>query len=392
MKTNKKFRPTKVLKVYYKDEVVGILAYAKNKKVAFEYDDEWIKNGFSISPYSLPLKKKVFFPPNWTFDGLFGVFADSLPDEWGNTLVNRILEKQGIEVENLNPLDKLLLVGNSGMGALAYRSEKKKTPEEAALPFEDEVDLDKLAEECDKILGAEEIENVEEIYKLSRHIGGERPKISMRDEETEWIVKFYGNGDTKDSGREEYDYFLCARSCGINMTEKRLFASEEGKGYFGIERFDRTFYRGKIEKCHVITAAALLEADYKVQSIDYHDLMKLTIKLTENNMEDVEDMFKRMCFNVYAHNRNDHAKNFTFIYNEQEGKWNLSPAYDLTYSRSEFGGHTTTVNGNAAEPTDEDILKVGRDAGLPLETCEDIMEEVRSCVQRMLGKFLEGGE
>ena len=134
--------------------------------------------------------------------------------------------------------------------------------------------------------------------------------------------------------------------CGIIMSETRLFPSEKCEGYFGTKRFDRAVDTRGEKKIHMLTAAALLELDFEQPSMDYHGLMKLTKILTNNNEMDLENMFRRMCFNVFAHNRDDHSKNFTFLYDEENDSWRLSPAYDLTYSNTYYGEHTTSVDGN----------------------------------------------
>ena len=135
----------------------------------------------------------------------------------------------------------------------------------------------------------------------------------------------------------------------------------------------------------MLTAAALLELDFEQPSLDYHSLMKLTKILTRDNTEDIENMFRRMCFNVFAHNRDDHSKNFTYLYDEEKDSWRLSPAYDLTYSSTYYGEHTTTVDGNGRNPGRKEILTVGITAGMKKEVCVDIMDQIEKCVRDMLG-------
>ena len=166
----------------------------------------------------------------------------------------------------------------------------------------------------------------------------------------EWIIKFPAHVDGKDAGKMEYDYSCCARKCEITMSETKLFPSGICKGYFGTRRFDRVPDQNGIKRVHMLTAAALLELDFEQPSLDYHSLMKLTKILTKDHYADVESMFRRMCFNVFAHNRDDHSKNFTYLYDEEKDQWRLSPAYDLTYSNTYYGEHTTTVDGNGKDP------------------------------------------
>lgn len=176
---------------------------------------------------------------------------------------------------------------------------------------------------------------------------------------------------------------------GISMSEVRLFPSKQCKGYFGTKRFDRKVDGLENKRVHMLTAAALLELDFMQPSLDYHSLMKLTKIMTDNNKEDVENMFRRMCFNVFAHNRDDHSKNFTYLYDEKLDKWRLSPAYDLTYSNTYYGEHTTTVNGNGKNPGVQEILEVGKKAGLKKDWCIDVAEEIRNCVYERLGEYLK---
>lgn len=142
------------------------------------------------------------------------------------------------------------------------------------------------------------------------------------------------------------------------------------------------------KRIHMLTAAALLELDFEQPSLDYHSLMKLTKILTRDNTEDIENMFRRMCFNVFAHNRDDHSKNFTYLYDEEKDSWRLSPAYDLTYSSTYYGEHTTTVDGNGRNPRRKEILTVGITAGMKKEVCVDIMDQIEKCVRDMLGEYL----
>ncbi len=369
------------LKVKYKEQLVGILALTDKRKIAFSYDEKWLENGFSISPFSLPLENKVFVPQFYHFEGLFGVFADSLPDAWGRLLLDRLLQENELN-KDITVLDRLALVGTTGMGALEYEpnfelEDVRKTD-----------DWDYLSKECQKILMTEYSEDLDMLYRMGGSSGGARPKILTSFEDKDWIVKFPAHIDSKNIGKLEYDYSKCAIKCGIPMTETRLLLSNICEGYFGTVRFDRINENGKKSKVHMATAAALLEADFRVPCMDYHTLMKLTRILTRDNALEIENMFRRMCFNVFAHNRDDHAKNFTFLYDEREDKWHLSPAYDLTYSNTYFGEHTTSVDGNGANPGEKQILNVGMQAGMKRKSCLEIMEEIKTTVHQELGKYL----
>lgn len=363
----------KTLKVKCFERYVGTLAMTPDGKVAFSYDDEWLVNGFAISPFVLPLEKKVFIPEKRYFNGLFGIFADSLPDAWGQLLLDRVLKEHKI-TEDITVLDRLALVGTSGMGALEYE------PDYIIIENEEIDDLDYLSKQCQKILKTEYSPDLDVLYKLGGGIGGARPKILTHIEDKDWIIKFLAGIDGPNCGLREYIYSECARKCGIKMTETRLFPSKICDGYFGTVRFDRIPYEGKMKKVHMATAAAILEADFMSPCLDYSVLMKLTHVLTRGNAEDMENMFRRACFNVFAHNRDDHAKNFTFLYNEDEDCWRLSPAYDITYSNTYYGEHTTSVDGNGKNPGEKELMNVGTGAGIKKSLCADIIDEIRTIV------------
>lgn len=370
------------LQVYYNERLVGTLAITADRKVAFQYSKSWLEAGFSISPFSLSLKDQVFVPTKDYFQGLFGVFADSLPDNWGRLLLNRLLRSHKQNPDNLTILERLAIVGKSGMGALTYQ------PERVFPKQMDDLDLDILAEQCQKILNTEYSDKLDELYRLGGTSGGARPKIMTSIDGEQWIIKFPAQVDGKDAGKMEYDYSCCAKQCGIIMSETRLFPSDKCKGYFGIKRFDRKLEGMEEKRIHMLTAAALLELDFEQPSLDYHGLMKLTKILTEDNAEDMENMFRRMCFNVFAHNRDDHSKNFTYLYDETKDSWRLSPAYDLTYSNTYYGEHTTAVDGNGRNPGRKELLTVGMSAGLEKERCIAIIEMIEMTVSEMLGEYL----
>lgn len=356
----------KYLKVFYNDILVGTLAKTPEMVVAFEYDSSWLNNGFSISPFSLPLIKKVFIPKYDPFGGLFGVFNDSLPDGWGRLLVDRLFLKNKINPNEIDNLNRLAVVQESGMGALTYKPEHR---------FESKnniADYDILAQECSKILESQNSDNLDELFKLGGSSGGARPKILTSIDNEDWIIKFPSSSDSKNIGEKEYQYSLCAKDCGINMTETRLFPSKICSGYFGIKRFDRK--NGK--KIHMISASGLLETSHRLPNLDYNTLMKLTLELTRN-YQDIEQLFRLMCFNVFAHNRDDHSKNFSFLFDDTKKEWHLSPAYDLTYSFSFNGEHATTINGEGKNPTLDDILAVAKNIGLKEKFAKDIASDIQ---------------
>ena len=375
----------KKLEVIFNEKKIGTLALLNKSKIdllAFQYDDEWIKNGFSISPFSLPLENKVFIPKIDPFNGMFGVFSDSLPDGWGKLLVDRTLKKNNIDPFEITSLDRLAIVGNSGMGGLEYIPQYD-------FEIKSEIkDLDELALSCKKILNTEYSENLDELFLLGGSSGGARPKILTNINGEDWIIKFPSKFDNDNIGKQEYDYSLCAKKCGIFMPETKLFPSKNCSGFFGVKRFDREKNsENKIKKIHMVSVSGLLETSHRIPNLDYGILMKLTLKLT-NDFEEVKKMYRLMCFNIFAHNRDDHSKNFSFLYNEIKRKWELSPAYDLTYSNSIGGEHATTIAGNGKNPTIKDILKVAENIGLKKDESEKIALEIKKIVENDLKEYL----
>ena len=356
----------KYLKVFYNDILVGTLAKTPDRVVAFEYDSDWLNNGFSISPFSLPFIKKVFIPKYDPFGGLFGVFNDSLPDGWGRLLVDRLFLKNKINPNEIDNLNRLAVVQESGMGALTYKPEHR-------FEFENNIsDYDILAQECSKILESQNSNNLDELFVLGGSSGGARPKILTSIDNEDWIIKFPSSSDPKNIGEKEYQYSLCAKDCGINMTETRLFPSKICSGYFGIKRFDRK----NRKKVHMVSVSGLLETSHRLPNLDYNILMKLTLELTRN-YQDIEQLFKLMCFNVFANNRDDHSKNFSFLFDDAKKEWHLSPAYDLTYSFSFNGEHATTINGEGKNPTLDNILTVAKNIGLKEKFAKDIALDIQ---------------
>lgn len=210
-------------------------------------------------------------------------------------------------------LNRLAIVGDSGMGALSYRP--------AITLYEDvsSVELDRIAGECEKLLKTEYTEDLDQLFRLGGSSGGACPKILTEIDGEEWIIKFPSYDVPQDIGKQEYEYSLCAKACGIEMAETRLFPSERCAGYFGTKRFDRRKSAdGQESKVHMISVSALLETSHRIPDLDYHVLMKLTLEITKDFSE-VLRLFRLMCFNVFAHNRDDHSKNFFYLYDEQIG-------------------------------------------------------------------------
>lgn len=363
------------LLVLYNGRHVGTMAMYKNGRAAFEYSREWINDGFSISPFSLPLEHRVFVPGIEPFEGLYGVFADSLPDGWGHLLVDRLLLKKNMSPFEIDSMQRLAIVGASGMGALTYEPDYKFELSNQTL------NLDEIATECVNILHTNYSDNLDLLFNLGGSSGGARPKILVSIDNSEWIIKFPSSQDRKNIGEQEYRYSLCARECGIPMQETKLFPSDICSGYFGTRRFDRKIYsNGDVKRVHMLSVSGILETSHRIPNLDYNILMKLTLELTKDFSE-VEKMYRLMCFNVFAHNRDDHSKNFTFLYDDEVDRWTLSPAYDLTYSMSIGGEHATCVNGNGRNPGLIDLLEVARNIGIKGGRAKAIAEEIRDIVK-----------
>lgn len=358
------------LSVQYRDQKVGeLMMTPDNRLCAFQYDKSWLLSGFSISPIELPLKSDLFIAKPEPFWGNFGIFEDSLPDGYGRYLLNRLLKNQGIDDSTLTPLQRLSIVGTSGMGALSYIPESL-VGKEKALP-----ELDYLQQLALDILSEKTDDGADVLYFNSGNSGGCRPKCLYRDEEGAWLVKFRHTYDPKNMGEMEFRYNEIARMCGIEVSDFKLL---QGK-YFASKRFDLE----NDKRLHVATAGALLNESIHNPKLDYKILLHLTGFLTQNP-EQVDEMFRRMVFNVLTDNKDDHAKNFSFIC--RAGKWSLSPAYDLTLSREGYNGeHATSVN-NSGSPIIEDMLIVGESIRIPRKKGMEIIDFIANKCESILSQ------
>lgn len=353
------------LLVKYHGQLVGSLMMSPDSESAvFQYAEEWLAQGFSISPLELPLNNKLFIAPRTPFYGNFGIFEDSLPDGYGRYLLNRLLKEQGIDDFSLSPLQRLAIVGSAGMGALTY--------EPACSPVSETIlpELDALQQMALDVLSEKQTEGADILYFNSGNSGGCRPKCLLKKGGKEWLAKFRHTYDPTDIGAQEYRYMQLAAKCGIDIPDCQLI---DGK-YFASQLFDRTETG---ERLHVATAAALLSESINPPKTDYKTLLSLTGWLTQSPQQ-VEQMFRRMVFNVLIENKDDHAKNFSFIW--REGKWHLSPAYDLLPNIEGYHGqHATSVMGNG-NPTDADMIAVGESIRINAHRGKQIIEEIRSMI------------
>ena len=350
---------------------VGTLAETPEGLVAFQYDADWLLDGFSINPYSLPLENSLFIPKWEPFGGLFGVFNDSLPDGWGALLLDRMLKGAGIDPQTTMPIERLSIVGSRGRGALEYK------PQAEFQVRSKQRTLDELAALFDGILKDEAVNDLDEAYAAAGSSGGARPKAYITDNGEEWLVKFPATIDPEDIGELEYDYMACAEACGIRVPEYRLFESRHCSGYFGTRRFD---VNGEGGRLHMLSASGAVEVSHREPILDYRNLFQMTYLLTQSR-EQAEQLFRLACFNVFARNHDDHANNFSWLYDGQA--WQLAPAYDLTYSEGFHRGHMTSVIGNH-NPTMQDLLDLAKEAGISSGASKRIASEIRDACAELL--------
>ena len=350
----------KQVEVFCNGRSVGRLALTKERLCAFEYSAGWLSSGFSISPFELPLRSGVFIAKPRPFEGGFGVFDDCLPDGWGLLILDRYLQQKGVNPRTLTLLDRLTLVGSTGRGALEFR------PDYSVGARQDYADFEKLALEAERILDSDNYtgESIREFQDRGGSPGGARPKIFVRYNDKEWLVKFRAKRDPQNIGMDEYRYSLLAKQCGIEMPETRLFEDK----YFGVERFDRT-PNGKL---HVVSMAGLTGADYRLPSIDYTHIFQVCAALT-HSVAEMWKVYRLMVFNFLIDNKDDHAKNFSFIY--RNGDWHFAPAYDLLPSDGINGFRTTSIN-DSIEPTKNDLFAVAVKAGLNEKEAVTLLEEM----------------
>ncbi len=367
------FMPQKLVYVYYHNydakQLMGRLLL-KNRQIFFEYDATFIKLGLQLSPFKLPLKGGVISSTDRTFEGLFGVFNDSLPDGWGKLLLDRKLMSLEIDPSILSPLDRLCFVGANGMGTLSYE------PENLSSSVHSSTDLDEIDYEIQATL-EENNQYVDDLFALGGSSAGARPKVLLKIDNEDWLIKFRSSFDPKDISAIEYAYHLMAIESGLNVPEGKLFPSRKNSlGFFGVKRFDRK----NNHRIHIHTIAGLLHADHREPSLDYATIMKASLYLT-NDVRQNETQFRNAVFNVLSHNRDDHSKNFSFMMNE-DGTWSISPAYDLTFSSGFAGEHSTMILGEGKNPTKEHLLKLAEVGNIKKEKALAIISQILEAVAK----------
>ncbi len=363
---------------------LGQMLWDETRRVAaVEWDADFARDPLPLSPYAIRDFTTLHLGPSTPFDGLPGVFADSLPDGWGRLLIDRELTRRGKPLHLLTPVDRLAIVGQSGMGALTYHPEEEITPPE-------EIDLDWFARTVTDLDGDIPVADLQRLRAGTGGSAGSRPKFvalldpergTLRDHRAQpaagfepWIIKYRSADDPATAAEEEQAYALMARAAGIDMPATLVLRSDSGESYFAARRFDRDGPR----RLHMHTAAGLLNADFRAPSVSYETLLKLTRFVTRHH-DDLTEMFRRMVFNVLAHNRDDHTKNHAFLM-DARGEWRLSPAYDLSFSDGPGGEHHLDINGEGRAPGKADIVAVGKATGLRPTEIGDIIDTVSVAV------------
>ena len=392
--------------------VIGAVSLDDTQRsAAFEYDSAFLSSGIEVSPIVMPLKKGVYTFPSLSYEsfhGLPGLLSDSLPDKFGNELINVWLAKQGRLPESFNAVERLCYTGTRGMGALEYEPAVSSLVEEssqiqvselvelASMVLSNRKNLKVVLEECDKKRLSESLKH---IISMGTSAGGARAKaliawnpktnevrsgqIKTNSDFEYWLMKFSGVSGNKDKESEdladfgmiEYAYYLMAIDCGINMMPCRLL--NDGKNrHFMTKRFDRTA-EGK--KLHMQSLAAMGHFDfYAAGSTSYEQCFTILNTLGLGHHEKL-DMFRRMVFNVAACNCDDHVKNISFLM-DKSGKWTLSPAYDVSFAYNPDGAwtssHQMSINGKRKNIAASDFDTCARIAGLKNAEVKAVVSEV----------------
>lgn len=391
--------------VYLWGTRIGIIHQDDDKAyISFEYDKKFLRSGIELSPIKMPLSGRVYSFPELVggaFHGAPGLVADSLPDKFGNRIIERWLTEQGRSLNDFNTIDRLCYTGERGMGALEYRP--TAGPEKY---YGEDVDIERMVDFASEILSGKKKQKLKvedepgytQLIQLGTSAGGARAKalIAWNEEKGEiksgqidagngfeyWLMKFDGvkkNGDHEledavEYTRIEYAYSLMAKDIGITMSDCRLW-EENGRYHFMTKRFDRV----DNQKFHMQTFGAIAHIDYNVPGQSgYEEAAEITMRLT-NSAKYVEELFRRMVFNVVMVNQDDHVKNIAFLM-DKRGNWKLAPAYDLTFAYNPenrwLKSHQMRINGKTDEITYEDLIASGKTMGIRRAKCDTIIDKV----------------
>ena len=353
------------------------------RDTAFEFAGEFLSSGLNPAPFRLPPGGGLKIYDHSGNMDTFGLFDDSLPDGWGRRIVDNVFMKREGRLPTIT--ERLMCVGHSGKGALVY-----EPADEMAGAVNEVFDLATLAEEAMAFDAGEAEGALERLRRAGGSSGGARPKayVGYNPKTGEvcaessvlppgfehWIVKFNTRRDGDAAGEMEYRYYETALAAGADVSPSRLVATKIGK-FFMTRRFDRTNGVGRV---HMASAAGLLHADFRTPGDEYALLFRLTDALTHDHSAKTE-LFRRVCLNVVAHNRDDHLKNFSFLM-DWRGRWSLAPFYDFTYADGPNGWQTLSVAGEGANPGVDDLRRLAKDVGLEKGESEPIIDcVVESC-------------
>lgn len=376
---------------------VGTLA-EDGKVVLFQYDPQALDLQLDLSPLRAPLRPAAYPDKPGEYRDLHdvpGFIYDSLPDGWGYRLMHRRMKARGLDPESLSTLDRLAYLGENTMGALVYLPPHLERESTTGLT------LVELAQEVQSVLQDDGYEVLAEMARVGGSPGGARPKAQVHfnpltnalstqasqvpDGEA-WLVKFAGSDDAPDSCVLEELYAQMAHACHLGMTPTRLFELPGGHFAFGTQRFDR---RGA-SRVHVHSLAGLLHANFQVPSVSYEDFFRVTRRLTKDQRELVKAV-KICAFNVLMNNRDDHAKNLSFL-READGRWRLTPPYDLTYCPGYQGEHFMDVAGEGKAPARAHVLAAAEKAGLAASVAgralDEMLEQATPALLKQLAKGL----
>ena len=401
----------KTVRVNMWGTTVGYLHQEENGIVGFQYDEDILGSGIEISPLKMPLSNLTYtFPalPEQTFHGLPGMVADSLPDRFGTIVINQYLKSQGRTADSLSVIEKLCYTGKRGMGALEYE------PSQELASVSGKLDIDALTKLASDILSEKENFHVEkndhmmaQLMESGSSVGGARAKtliawnpktndvrsgqIQAGDGYEYWLLKFdniKNNRDkdlTPDDGeytKVEYAYYLMATAAGIDMSECRLYKEGDG-AHFMTKRFDRKGVNG--EKIHMQSLCALAHMDFNSPRVYSYEEAFGVMKQLKLPYEDKVQLFKRMVFNEYGKNFDDHTKNISFLM-DKKGIWSLAPAYDITFSYKRnsiwVNAHQMLINGKADDIEKDDLLKVAEKAGIKKADAKQSIEQTIDIITR----------
>lgn len=405
---------TEVCEIRLWGTTIGALALRRGEDTAsFEYDAGFLRSGIEVSPLAMPLSREIYRFPHlaWhTFSGLPGLVADSLPDKFGNALIDAWLAQQGRDPQSFSPLERLCYIGQRGMGALEYFPGKgPRNRKTQALDVEQLVRLASAIlqrrESFSVSYDADESQAMKQILQIGTSAGGARAKavicLNEKTREvrsgqveapagfTHWLLKFDGVSNNRDKeladpqgfGLIEYAYYQMAQRAGIQMSPCQLL-SENGRHHFMTRRFDRT---ADGDKVHMQTLGALAHYDFNLAGAYGYENIFAVMRKLELPLPDIEEMYRRMVFNILARNQDDHVKNTAFLM-DRSGNWSLAPAYDLTFSFQPGGAwthsHQMTVHGKRDHFKRVDLLEAAAAAGLQSRRALSVIKDTATAVQQ----------